>query len=334
MTLIAEIRDDIINPKVRLSVLLRKAKVLAHRLKSREFESWVDSELNGYTRPEDLPNYRIISCESFGYFAGTFQRILNNAPIVTSGLPDSMKNEVEIFASKLPFFNGVRELESITEQEDKSLKFSWPSNLTATIADQIYGGFVCVSAWRHCSVNQIVGILDTTRNRLLSFILELEELSPDAGEEREWGKNSPSAETVTHLFITNMYGNMISIPEAKVSANFDLRGQVVNSQYIAGEDINVGAVQTADDVVSILEHLQASLALATKDGDADNEAVIDADANLRKAVAQAKKPQPDKNSIIERLNQAKAALEGVATGAKVVSAIAAAVPAVQKLLQG
>lgn len=48
MSLLREIQDAAISSDVELAVLLRKCKVLAARLGSNEFKSWVESELSGY----------------------------------------------------------------------------------------------------------------------------------------------------------------------------------------------------------------------------------------------------------------------------------------------
>ena len=62
------------------------------------------------------------------------------------------------------------------------LQAPWPADFTLLIADKIYEDMVCMQAWKTISIEAIEGVLDTVRNRLLSFILELEELDPDAGE--------------------------------------------------------------------------------------------------------------------------------------------------------
>ena len=38
-------------------------------------------------------------------------------------------------------------------------------------------------------------------------------------------------------------------------ANFDMRGQRVTNQYNAGRDINFGAIQTPEDLITALEQL-------------------------------------------------------------------------------
>lgn len=60
MTLLREIQAAATDGTVEISTVLRKAKILASRLKNREFGQWVDCELNGYSDVADLPPYRIL----------------------------------------------------------------------------------------------------------------------------------------------------------------------------------------------------------------------------------------------------------------------------------
>ncbi len=53
--------------------MLRKAKVLAVSLGSKELENWVDQELGGYSdNYEGVPDYRRIPVQNYGSFFGPF----------------------------------------------------------------------------------------------------------------------------------------------------------------------------------------------------------------------------------------------------------------------
>src|SRR6266545_4561280 len=59
-----ELRNDLLDEQVPLSAVLRRAYVLARSLDEPLFLGWIESELNGYTFPEDprsvgeVPDYR------------------------------------------------------------------------------------------------------------------------------------------------------------------------------------------------------------------------------------------------------------------------------------
>jgi hypothetical protein len=118
-------------------------------------------------------------------------------------------------------------------------------------------------------------------------------------------------------------------------ANFDMRGQRVTNQYNAGRDINLGAVQTPEDLATVLEQLNAQFIQAKEAGILSEEAATDAQYQVTKAAQQARKPDPDKKSILDRLSNAKGIIENLAgsvtTVGGLVTAVAAAIQVVQKV---
>lgn len=102
---------------------------------------------------------------------------------------------------------------------------------------------------------------------------------------------------------------------------FNQEGQNVINQYNAGGDINFASGQNAQDLVAVLEQLKRQLAQASKDGIINEETSTDAEYQLTKALQQAKKPQPDKKTILNYLNTAKELVEGIATTGGLVAAL-------------
>jgi hypothetical protein len=116
---------------------------------------------------------------------------------------------------------------------------------------------------------------------------------------------------------------------------FDQRGQRVQYQYNATGDINFGAAQSRMDALAELQKLQAEVDQAMQAGALDEEAATDADYQLKKAVLQAQKPDPDRTTILDHLAQAKDIIAGVAenvaAAAGLVAAVDQAIQMVQKL---
>lgn len=56
--LVEQLQDDAINPDVPVSTLLRKVKVAAVKLGRDDTIAWVQNELEGYKKFDDLPDYR------------------------------------------------------------------------------------------------------------------------------------------------------------------------------------------------------------------------------------------------------------------------------------
>jgi len=113
-------------------------------------------------------------------------------------------------------------------------------------------------------------------------------------------------------------------------ATFDQRGQQVTYQYNAAGDINFGVVQNRMDLVSELGKLQQEMTKAKQAGLFDEGVATDAEYQLTKAVQEAKKPAPDKQTLLGHLGGAKTLVEGVAAAGGLVTALTKAAELVQR----
>jgi len=180
MTLLRDIQSDAIDSTKSISDLLRKCKLLAARLGSNEFNIWVEQELNGYKRTEDLPDYRILNVQSFGYFSGMLGRAVNNAPIPPSSVPKEFRDYVtkEYLKQPISYFESLINEKS----EDGNFQVQWDADFLMSVSSKIVSGMNCVSAWKLVPRNSIYALIDTVRNRILSFAIDIESKAPDAGE--------------------------------------------------------------------------------------------------------------------------------------------------------
>ncbi len=114
-------------------------------------------------------------------------------------------------------------------------------------------------------------------------------------------------------------------------AQFDMRGQRVRHQYNAGRDMNFGAVQTPVDLIAALEKLNGQVIQAKEAGVLSEETATDTRYQVTKAIQQARKPDPDKKTIVDHLTTAKALLDNITAASGLVTALVGAVEIVQKL---
>jgi hypothetical protein len=122
-----------------------------------------------------------------------------------------------------------------------------------------------------------------------------------------------------------------AVKEKKAVAQFDMRGQRVTNQYNAGRDMNFGAVQTAEDLIAALEQLNGQVTQAQEAGVLNEETATDTQHQVTKAIQQARKPDPDKKTIVDHLTTAKALLDNITAASGLVTALAGAIQIVQKL---
>ena len=200
MTLLDEIRSDLVNDSANISNTLRKAKILASAIGLPEFRQWVDFELNGYRDRESVPEYRRVRPTNLGTLAGPFQSMARNVVLPTYNLPEGVKD----FAENLIFFDGVGELEAKVLRAPLYKK--WPQEylIAAREVTGWSGGMVLMDAQQPIPAHTILGILDQVKNKLLDFVLGLQEnnITPEDLENR-----TVTPETVRNIFNITMHGN-------------------------------------------------------------------------------------------------------------------------------
>lgn len=215
MSLLREIQDAAISSEVELTTLLRKCKVLSARLGNDDFKKWVDNELDGYKNVDDLPEYRILDVNSKGHFAGAFGSAMNNADIPMSCIPEEFRDVL----SKSSMRMAIAPLEALVSKSDSgSAKEPWNPDLVAHVGQDIYEGMNCMQAWKVIPIPSIIATLDAVRNKILSFVLEIEAEAPDAGEAAI--NSSPVAQEKVHqIFNTYISGHVQNV--ATGSSDFE-----------------------------------------------------------------------------------------------------------------
>lgn len=198
-----ELENDIINDSIGISTILRKAKILAYKLKVKEFKNWIDSELNGYDIEDEkkIPTYRKFHLDIFGHFMGFMGAQLKNYPIPTL----SIKNEDRhYFTNEFFLTQGVKSIESLLEDEKASFNIPYtPDLLLFMNRSKIYHNFSCVSAWRVIPRSGLENVLDSIKNRLLTFVLELQYKYP------KFNLSEDQLDKVSASEVTSMVNNYI-----------------------------------------------------------------------------------------------------------------------------
>lgn len=60
-SLVLDLQQELMNPDFDLMISLRKAHIIASKLKLKEFDCWIQTELNGYMEKDNIPDYRAVS---------------------------------------------------------------------------------------------------------------------------------------------------------------------------------------------------------------------------------------------------------------------------------
>lgn len=204
MKLVREIRDGVVDSRIELSTVLRKAKILAVTLKNEEFKDWVSNELSGYSAETEVPSYREIASPVLGDFSGPFGERITGFMLPASLMPDFLKKR----ATTVRFANPIKELESMTNLTEGDLRRPWLPEAAILLRDKIKlsGDFVLVEAYQPIQKAHLEKILDAVRNRLLDFLLGLQEMDPTILDSDDALRELPK-EAVNQVFHVSIFGN-------------------------------------------------------------------------------------------------------------------------------
>lgn len=88
-SIVLELQREALDENVNIETLLRKAYLVAKKLKLKDFEDWINQEMNGYNK--EVPKYREIAGEVKAYnplrgwipivFDGEMNDILSHMPL-------------------------------------------------------------------------------------------------------------------------------------------------------------------------------------------------------------------------------------------------------------
>ena len=243
MNLLEDIQENAIDASSDLGSLLRKCKVLAARLNSKELEDWLIWESNGYPESVKVPEYRVWSLELKGHFAGMFGHSLQNAPIPVAFLPEQVQRSYEEYECRL----SIATLEVTLENAKKGIiKVATGDLLTATLGTRVYENMNCLQCWAEFSRTRLDELFNTVRERVLNFSLAVWKEHPNAGESNSNASVPLSPDKVTQIFHTTVHGgtanlvgtaNDSSIVFNIASNDFNTVRRVLKDNGVSKEDI-------------------------------------------------------------------------------------------------
>lgn len=204
MSLLRDIQSAATASDKPVSEVLRMCAVLAKRLGHEPLAQWVKLELDGYPDVELVPDYRTHPVQVLSQQVGPMAHEIGNVPVPQSAVPEEFREN--IFNVRLG--EGAAKLESFADTDQKSL--SMPVNQDFVLAylghGKILQRYTTMTAWRAMPVAVLNGVLDTVRNRILTFALEIEDENPDAGEAPVGEEPVPSPIVAQHFNTTILGG--------------------------------------------------------------------------------------------------------------------------------
>jgi hypothetical protein len=175
MKLISDIINELVDSEKSISSPLLKTKVLASRLQNHELLSWVNNELGNYTDSMNLPEYRKFGCHINGVHINGNTKYTNQ-PVLVGGLG----KEIEKILTTIEFFQSISTLENmLTKNGSGTLELALSAETTNIIQNNIrrMGNpyYQLLSAKKVIGISVVSEMLSTIRNKLLDFMLKLDE---------------------------------------------------------------------------------------------------------------------------------------------------------------
>lgn len=173
----SKIIKDMANSAIDINTALKRAKVLFSELNNNELLHWVENELVGYKKYEDLPDYRKLEGDIFGsYIVGSSYRFMRytNASIPLGNMPKETKNAILTVC----IFDGVEALKDLalqTTTKEGPLAKNINADVLGVINKYIKNPFMKIdSAYVNIGSHSIINIISIIENRLLDALLLLE----------------------------------------------------------------------------------------------------------------------------------------------------------------
>lgn len=164
-SLVLELQSDAMSGKVGITDLLRKAFVIAKKLKVREFEAWVTQELDGYgdTPKDEMPLHRIMrgSPMAFNPYHGW-------QPIFCP------TNETQLALSEIANNQSIAEVECLIQSSEPGgwFQVDYPGDVAQELMDNMP---VELQPALRFQTPALVKIVEGVRNIVLRWAMKLEE---------------------------------------------------------------------------------------------------------------------------------------------------------------
>lgn len=276
-SIVIDLQKEAMNSDIETSKLLRKAYVVARKLKIKKFEEWIELELKGY-RGEKIPSYRNVRGElkyktpSYGY-----QDLL----IDHEGISD-------IFSTR-NLNNSIAELEDLYNQGGTDpIIFPIPPEIQISFLKEFNKNIG--PEYLFVATPRIKAILDAVRNIVLDWALKLEE-DGILGEDLQFSiEEREIAEKKSSKYNTMIKDSVVQMGDGNI--------QTVNQMNL-------------DEVSTILTEIKDSLDKLKLPADQEKEL----DIGINTIESQISSQKPNQVIIKESFKSIRNILEGCASSA-------------------
>lgn len=280
-SVIVELQREALDKDIRVSDLLRKALVVARKLKLTEFQEWIEKELNGYN--DEVPEYRMAKGQIRGWnpYNGWIPLIFED-PEEANAL------------SKRATGQTIAEIENLLENGNQSsLHMPFPQGLQRKLSKG-FGYETEISLF--VSSSALIKTVDAVRNIILNWSLKLEE-EGILGEGLSFTDTEKEVATQSPQNINNFYGT------------------VQNPQIAQGSQKSIQVSSSFQIDVSAIKAFLKNLATELHNIELDSDKKAEIESEIATLNAQVASPNPKKGIVKESLQSIRNVLEGASGSA-------------------
>lgn len=255
MKLISQIINELIESEKSINGALLKTKVLASRIQNKELLKWVDNELSGYDSKDDLPDYRK-NVQTFlkgNYINGNMK--FTNQPIPTIGLDAEFQKKLHI----TEFQESIIALENLILNDSPTLGSPLKAEVVGMIGQnwQAMGNpyLQLMNVNKMISINSIVEIISKVRNKLLDFMLKIDEEFGNLTEVSDLKEKKQEITSIMNTIINNTGdGNVVNTGD-KVKISTKIKITKGNKSELESKLIESGI--SSSDTIELLKIIDA-----------------------------------------------------------------------------
>lgn len=283
-SLVLELQRDALDKSVGTADLLRKAVVVARKLKVTDLAEWLSHELNGYPEGKDVPEYRSLRGELKVHnpFRGWIPLIIQDA------------RQAELLSTRSTS-QAISELEIIANGKGGMVYMRLPKNVEHNLMkgmDSPLEPAVLISK------TQIHGLVDKVRNTVLEWALGLEEQGI-MGEGMSFSQEEQRQASNVTLHVASL-GSVIGTMQ-----NSQIQQGTHNSTQTYTQTLDLDAVaRVLGELRSRLDEAQLPV-----------EEAAQVKSDIACVETQLAAPKPNVNIIRESLRSTRSILEGLASSA-------------------
>ena len=198
--LVEELQKDCLNPEKTVSALLQKARFIAKKLDKKEMVDYCTFELEGYTKGP-VPEYRKVPV--------TYKALNPYRGWIPVDIPSPLS-----YMLNRSLFLSIGEMEDFLKKDETTMMMSVDAEIQERLYD-LFGTPVRFEMKCFFSKTQFVRVLDTVKNKISDWALDLERKEILGDEYQFTEQEKDVAKTMTVIINgnvngANVVGNMIN----------------------------------------------------------------------------------------------------------------------------